>query len=306
MKPNTYLLGFGGLLAFLTVSHFFVIVKYFQLLIHDTIYYCQAIAKALYIQLPEDLSRVYVGVLILAVVYTLIKIGVAVFKIYAFNKTLVKTAIHGTKVLDEISSKLGLINKVTILDLDKPQAFCFGILKPRIYLSSGLVAIMNDKELEVILRHEKYHLDHKDTLSFLIATLVESLFPFFPVISDFIRVYRTDREVQADTAAVNGQEATRSLLGVLKKLLQYEPRGTAFIAGIISEDALEARIHSLLMLKTVYKKVSIRNALLSFVSLGALIGLIVSPVQAIELHDQGRDVVMVCNRYPPANFSSQN
>jgi beta-lactamase regulating signal transducer with metallopeptidase domain len=37
---------------------------------------------------------------------------------------------------------------------------------------------MSKEELEVILRHEKYHLEHRDGLTLLLATVVESLFPF--------------------------------------------------------------------------------------------------------------------------------
>lgn len=329
MKPNTYLLGFGGLLVFLTVSHFFVLVKYFQLFIHHTIYYCQVMAKALYIQLPGDLSRLYIGVLALATVYTLIKIGVAVFKIYAFSKTLGKTKSQGSEAFDAVCNTLGLHNKVTLLDQTKPLAFCFGVLKPKIYISTGLVEMMNSEELVVILRHEKYHLDNRDSFVFLIATIIESLFPFFPIISDFIRVYRTDREIQADAMAIRNSDDKHSLTEVLKKLLRYEPTiRPAFIASIISVDALEARIHSLLLHKTSHRKVGIRNVIFSLASLIILIGLMVSPVNAIELHDEGRDVVLLCDetdncesvcrsetllqlqslspRYTPAIFSSQN
>ena len=329
MKPNTYVLGFGGLLIFLTVSHFFVIVKYFQLLIHHTIYYCQVMAKTLSLPLPGDLSRAVVGVLGLALLFTLIKIVVAIFKIYTFRKMLWKTTSRSGSDLTAIFNKLGLNNNVTILDQAKPQAFCFGVLNPKIYISTGFVAMVNSKELEVVLRHEKCHLDHKDSLVFLLATMVESLFPFFPVISDFIRVYRTDREVLADTIAIKELGDKRLLAEVLKKLLRHEPAvRPAFIAGIFSEDVLEARIHSLLLHKTNYPKVRPLNMIFSLASFIVLIELMVNPVNAIELHDAGRDVVMLCNQpdncesvcrkqtflqlqshapsYSPAIFSSQN
>lgn len=286
-------------------------------------------AKALDVQIPSDVSRVYVSFLLLALVYTVIKIGVAIFKIYAFRKTLTKTTIHNKNDFEEMCTTLGLHNKVIVFDQANPQAFCFGVLDPKIYISTGLLAMMNDKELEVILRHEQYHLNHKDSLVFLLATIVESLFPFFPVISDFLRVYKTDREVQADAMAIKESGDKDSLTEVLRKLLRYEPTvRPAFVAGIISEDAFEARIQSLLLQKTNYLKVNTRNIAVSLASLVILLGLMVNPVNAIELHDSGRDVVMLCNGtancesvcrketllqlqshapyYSPANFSSQN
>ena len=328
MKPNSYLIGFGGLSAFLGLSHFFVVVKYFQLLIHHSIYYCQTMAKTLNMQIPSDISRIYIGFLVPAVAYTIIKIGVAVIKIYTFKKTLIKTATNINDELGDLCNKLDLRKKVVLLHQHTPQAFCFGLFSPKIYVSTGLLAMMSDKEVEIILRHEQYHLNHKDSLAFLLAAIVESLFPFFPIISDFIRVYRTDREVQADTMAIKESGDKHSLAEVLKKLLQYEPTAsTAFVAGIISEDVLEARIRSLLSQKPIRHKAYIRNIVFSATSLVILLGLMVNPVNAIELHDSGRDVVMVCSstvncasvchketllqlqshapRYSPANFSSQ-
>jgi beta-lactamase regulating signal transducer with metallopeptidase domain len=156
---------------------------------------------------------------------------------------------------------------------------------------------MNKEELEVILRHEKYHLEHRDALTLLLATVVESLFPFFPIFSDFVKVYRTDREVKADQAAIRGAFDKRLLSEVLKKLLQYEPIvNPAFIPGIISVDTLEARIQSLLSLKTSYKILSRRNLLISLTSLIALVGLMVTPVNAVELHEDGHDVVILCSQ----------
>lgn len=328
MKPNTHLLGFGGLLAVLLASHFYVIVKYFELLIHSNIYYCQAVARTLSLQIPGDISRIYVGLLLVAVVYTFIKIGAALYKIYAFHKTILKTTIKKDNRITQIAYTVGLSNQVTILKQQKPQAFCFGVINPKIYLSTGLISLMSDVELKVILRHEKYHVDHNDPLVFILATLVESLFPFFPVISEFIRVYRTDREVKADNHAMRTIEDRYSLTEILKKLVSGETTvRPAFIASILSEDILEARIQSITQQKVVYQKARTRNVILSIASFIVLIGLMVSPVNAIELHDSGRDVVMLCDgtnncesvcrqetllklqshapQYSPANFSSQ-
>ncbi len=309
MKINNYLLEFGGLLAFLTVGHAFVVFKYFQVLIHHSIYYCQEMAKALNMQLSGDLGKTIVGVLALAALFSLIKIFVAIFKVYSLRKFLSGKIVRTNNDFQALFYKLKLCGNVHFFDERKPQAFCFGIRKPKIYISTGLVQIMNEKELEVILRHEKYHLENRDSLILMLAAVIESLFPFFPVVSDLIRIYRTDREIKADLEAVRGAADKKSLAEVFKKLLRYEPTThPAFTAEIFSIDTLEARIQSFLLFKTTYKKVSLRNLLLSIVSLGALIGLMVTPVNAIELHEEGRDVVMLCNAslFTPVNFSSVN
>ena len=97
---------------------------------------------------------------------------------YAFRKALVKTKSQSSKNIDEVCNALGLHNKVTLLDQTKPLAFCLGVLNPKIYISTGLVEMMNSEELKVIMKHEKYHLDNRDSLVFIVATIIESLFPF--------------------------------------------------------------------------------------------------------------------------------
>ena len=203
MKINYYLLGFAGLFIFLVSSHFIIIFKYFQILIHHSIYYCLEMAKALNLQLSGDLGRAIVGILALAALFTAVRIFIAIFKVYSFRKYLSGNIIQTR-------------GNVSFFKQRQPQAFCFGILKPKIYISSGLVRLMSSQELAVILRHEKYHLEKKDSLVFLMASLIESLFPFFPVISDFISVYRTDREVEADKIAIRSVADKRSLAEILK------------------------------------------------------------------------------------------
>lgn len=329
MKINNYLLGFAGILTILTVSHFFIVFKYFRLLIHHGIYYCQEMVKALSLGLPGDLGKAAFGLLVLASLFTLIRMLGTIYKIYSFKKTLSKTKIRQEISLIYLLEKFDLREKVTIVNQKKPQAFCFGFLNPKIYISTGLLKLMSVSELEVILKHEKYHLENRDAFTMLLATLVESLFPFFPILSDFIKIYRTDREVKTDQFATSGSAVKKSLSTVLKKLLKLEPMiNPAFIPGIISADTLEARIQSLLSLKTSYKTVGRRNLFISLVSVIALVGLMVTPVNAIEIHEEGHDLVMLCNQtstceskcpehtlmrlqsrkplYTPVNFSAAN
>ncbi len=296
MKIHNYLLTFAGTLLFLTFGHAVVLFKYFQVLIHQGLYYCQEMAKSLNVELPGTYGKILASILVLAAVFTLIKLFGSVFKIFAFRRTLLKKKIERNEDLENFFASLGLQQKVMVFTQAKPQAFCFGIRNPKIYISSGLTHLMNRSELEVVLRHEKYHLEHRDTLTLLLAAIIESLFPFFPIISDFIKVYRTDREVAADNAAMTMASDRQSLKNVLKKLIQFEPDvHPAFFPAMMSADTLEARIRSMHSLDTVYKNIRLRSLFISLISLAALLGLMVTPVNAIELHEDGQDVVMLCN-----------
>ena len=296
MKIHNYLLAFTGTLLFLTFGHFVIIYKYFLVLIHHGLYYCQEMVKSLNFQLPGEYGKVLGGILLFTALFTVFKLSRSVIDVLAFRKTLLKKRHEHHDGLMSLSRSLGLEKKVLIFTQDKPQAFCFGIRNPKIYISTGLIQMMDQKELEVILRHEKYHLEHRDTLTLLLATIIESLFPFFPVVSDFIRVYRTDREVAADKAALTSRVDKQSLKDVLRKLIQYEPDiHPVFLPAMLSVDTLEARIRSINIIDATYKKIGLKSLGISVLSLVVLLRLMVAPVNAIELHEDGQDVVLLCS-----------
>ena len=169
-------MAFASMLIFLAVGHFFVVYKYFQILIHHSIYYCQEMVKALSLGLPGDLGKTIFGLLVLAALFTLVRLLATIFRIYTFRRTLLKTTTQRHGDLYNLFEKLDLRDKVTIINQRKPVAFCFGVRNPKIYISIGIIGLMSKEELEVILRHEKYHLEHRDALTLLLATAVESLF----------------------------------------------------------------------------------------------------------------------------------
>lgn len=253
-------------------------------------------AKSLNFQIPGEYGKILAGILILAVVFTLFKLFGSLLNVFAFRKSLLNKKHEHHDSLMSLFVSIGIQKKVLVFTQSKPQAFCFGFRNPNIYISTGLIQLMSPNELEVILRHEKYHLEHRDTLTLFLATIIESLFPFFPVVSDFIKVYQTDREVAADNAAITTSADKQSLKDVLRKLIQYEPDiNSIFLPAMMSVDTLEVRIHSISAIDNTYKRIGLRNLGLSVLSLIALLGLMIFPVNAIELHEDGQDVVIICN-----------
>lgn len=295
MKTHKNLAGFFSLILLLTVGYVFIAYRYFPLLFHRSIFYCQEIVKTLNLNLSGEMGKVIVGILLFSLLLILFQVCKTIVNFFVFIRVLSKSKLHNDGVIENLVSKLDLQGKVVILDQSKPRAFCFGFKNPKIYISTGLISLMSDNELEVILRHEKSHLEHNDSLAFFLASIVESLFPFFPIISDFIRVYRTEREVSADFAAVQDMKENSSITGALKKLLQYEPLPRlAFVPDMISEDSLEARIRSLNALNPHSYKLQVKNIAVSIFSFMVLVGLMVSPVRAIDLHDASSDAVVFC------------
>ncbi len=295
MRINKHLVIFSSLLILLFASNFFVLVKFFPILVHHTFYYCQEMAKAISLKLPGNLGFVVFGILFVSVLYTIFRLVATFLQVYKFRQLLSKSIVKDHKLYD-LFQTLELKGKVVVLGENKPFAYCFGVRKPKIFITTGLIAMIDRKELEIILRHEKYHLEHRDNLVLLLATFVESLFPFFPILTDLIHIYKTDRELLADQAAIQEETDKRSLSSVLKKLLQYEPVTIPALAPAIADvDTLETRIKSLLSIKVNYRKLRKRNLLFSSVFIAVLIALIGTPVNAVELHENGLDAMVVCN-----------
>lgn len=295
MKINKYLVIFSGLLVFLATGSFFILTKFFPILVHHIFYRCQEMARTISLRLPGNLGTVVFGLLLVSVLYTAARLFATIINAYKFRRLLSRSVVKDY-ALSVASESLKLAGKVEVLSDDRPFAYCFGLRTPKIYITTGLLALVNEKELAVILRHEKYHLEHRDNLVLLFATLLTSLFPLFPVLKDLIRIYKTDRELLADNDAAHGSGNEDSLLSVLKKLLQYEPMAiTALAPAIADTDTLEARIKSLLSIKVSYRNFSRINVFISVAFTVIFMTLLGTPVNAVELHEKDVDAMIVCS-----------
>jgi hypothetical protein len=121
--------------------------------------------------------------------------------------------------------------RVTFFESVRPQAFCAGFLRPRIYLSTA-AAVLPREHLEAIVAHERHHRRRRDPLRLLIArTLSEALF-FMPALRRLTERYGALAELAADEAVV--REHDRSTLAAA--LLSFgEARNPAVVVGIAPE-----------------------------------------------------------------------
>jgi len=306
MKVNKHLLIFISLFFLLGTLVSVVVYKFFPLLVHHTIYYCQKMIHSLSFQIPGNLGMFIFMTISIVLLFTAIKFLATLLRIYRFRRHLLKKTSRHTPFAPLLKN-LGLTEKVVTIQSEKPFAFCFGIRSPKIYVSSKLISLFSQSEFEIILRHERHHLERRDALTLLVAHIVESLFPFFPLLSDLIMVYRVEREILADKAAI--QESTnKNLISIFHKLLQYEPDcNYAMVPPIADPHTLEVRIRSL-MHGSLYQPIaSWKNVFISLFSLFVIFTFIIAPVSARELHEDGRDVMFFCvhSNYfsTPQNYS---
>jgi beta-lactamase regulating signal transducer with metallopeptidase domain len=131
-----------------------------------------------------------------------------------------------------------------VLPVEEPQAYVLGVLKPRVYVSQGLLKQTNEDDLASVLAHERAHAARRDPLRRLIASA--GLVLHLPGIAHLLdRLLTRTQEMAADADAVRtvGDRVRVAEALVRFARLQGPVRAAAMEFG--SGD-LEARVRELL------------------------------------------------------------
>jgi Zn-dependent protease with chaperone function len=113
-----------------------------------------------------------------------------------------------------------------------PQAFCTGLLRPRLYLSNATLAVLNDAELDAVLAHEQHHLRHRDPLRIFFARMLGDALFFLPVLRRLSDRYAAMAELAADAAAVR---RTNDPAPLASALVAFEDSVGPAVVGIAPE-----------------------------------------------------------------------
>ncbi len=144
--------------------------------------------------------------------------------------------------LESLAGRLGLKNKVHLLDSDVSLCFCAGFIMPQIYLSRRMMEKLPQEQLEALLLHEKYHLKNYDPLKILLGQLVVSALFFVPVLQDMFKRYLIEKEIAADESAIRYQGHNRGIASVLGSLLHEHYTASAPSLVAAGTEALDYRI----------------------------------------------------------------
>lgn len=145
--------------------------------------------------------------------------------------------------LSVIAGRLGV--EVEVVDDGAVYALTYGTRDPRVAVSTGLLAAVDDAELEAVLLHERYHVRHRDPLKSACARVLSAAAFFAPVVGHLQRRYLAARELAADRAAVRAC-GVRPLAGALYKAGASGPPAEACAAAAMGGgDLLAVRIAQL-------------------------------------------------------------
>lgn len=112
----------------------------------------------------------------------------------------------------------------------RPQAFCAGLLRPRIYVSTGTLRALGSDELDAVMAHEAHHARLHDPLRVLIARVLSDALFFLPAVRRLADRYSALAELAADSAAVRA----RGTQPLASALLAFEAADPA-VVGIAPE-----------------------------------------------------------------------
>jgi hypothetical protein len=93
-----------------------------------------------------------------------------------------------------------------------PRAFCAGLVRPRVYVSTGALALLDDGALSAVLAHEFHHARRHDPLRLAAGRVLARALFFLPALGDLVERQQTLAELSADESAVAGTPESRSAL----------------------------------------------------------------------------------------------
>ena len=95
---------------------------------------------------------------------------------------------------------------------ERPRAFCAGLIRPRIYVSSGAVALLDGPALRAVLAHERHHARRRDPLRLAAGRVIARALFFVPGLGELIRRQEALAELSADECALAVAPENRSAL----------------------------------------------------------------------------------------------
>ncbi|MEK7700287.1 MAG: M56 family metallopeptidase [Planctomycetota bacterium] len=155
---------------------------------------------------------------------------------YRFIRPLIPLPVENHPRLKNILSRVRLNGQLVLFDNPKLcYAFTSGILKPKIYLSTGLCSYLTNKELLAVAVHEAHHTQDWAPLKLFIARIFHAINFFLPINSYLLNGYITASEMAADDTAVHISGEPLELASALVKLSRYDNMDKLSTAALFSQ-----------------------------------------------------------------------
>ncbi len=142
-----------------------------------------------------------------------------------------------------LTQEAGIEGRFVVVADSTPFAFCAGFFRPAVYVSSGLLEMLDIDEIEAVLLHEASHLHRRDPLRLFLLNLMHATLAPLPVVETLCERARIGIELAADRAALAMVPVPTLAGAVLKVARAGSLRAQLTVAEL---SAGEARIDALL------------------------------------------------------------
>jgi hypothetical protein len=105
-----------------------------------------------------------------------------------------------------------VLGDVLLIADERPRAFCAGLLRPRVYVSTGAVALLDELALGAVLAHERHHARRRDPLRLAAGRVIARALFFVPSLRELVRRQQRLLELSADESAIEAGPESRSAL----------------------------------------------------------------------------------------------
>jgi len=134
-----------------------------------------------------------------------------------------------------------------VFQQDAPQAFCYGFLRPKVAVSTGLLQSLSSDEIKAVISHEQAHQQSHEPLKILVGEFLSRMFYFIPLIQKLFTSYQTAAELAADEAAANDTSISKAIIS-LSDVIQMPVGALSNFSA-----ALDARVKRILDKQYVFR-----------------------------------------------------
>jgi Zn-dependent protease with chaperone function len=125
------------------------------------------------------------------------------------------------------------LDEAWVITDERPQAFCAGLLRPRVYFSTGALELLDPQALAAVLAHERHHARRHDPLRLACGRVLAAGLFFIPGMRRLVERQDALVEISADEAAVLTAGVERS--GLASAMLSFSQASSADSLGIDPE-----------------------------------------------------------------------
>jgi Zn-dependent protease with chaperone function len=121
----------------------------------------------------------------------------------AFTRQVRRRRAPIPALLAEQAGRAGVARgRLVVIGAAAPFALTYGVLRPRVLVSTGLAEVLAGGELAAVLTHEQEHVRGRDPVKAVVARALPARYFYVPYLARLRARYIAGRELAADRAAI--------------------------------------------------------------------------------------------------------